>query len=245
MTTLARLQEEFFAAILDERAPAASGHAVYHRNVFANWHGALASTYPVVRRLVGEAFFREAARRFGIEHPSASGDLHRYGASFPDFLGAYSFARSLPYLPDVARLEWACHESFHAADAPRFDATRLAAVPPERHGTLRFAVHPSARFVRSDFPVASIWEANQPDRDGTPERSAGGEQVLVRREALDVRLRRLDAGQWIFLQALARGEPLEHAVDAIDDDASFVPAFLATLAADGTLSGLGGLEGGA
>src|SRR5262249_18523791 len=108
---LVQLQREFVdglygEAVLEGRA------AIYQRNLLSNLRAALGAAYPIVRRLVGDAFFNEAADRFARVHPSTSGDLHRYGESFPDFIAAYAPARSLEYLPDVARLEWAVAQAF-------------------------------------------------------------------------------------------------------------------------------------
>src|SRR2546423_667622 len=101
VSSLAARQREALAAIFGEREPVPPWD-VYRRNVLANLRGALAATYPVVARLVGSAFFDEAARRYALACPSASGDLNDYGASFADFLERYEQARSLAYLPDVA-----------------------------------------------------------------------------------------------------------------------------------------------
>src|SRR5262249_36772420 len=109
---LAGFQHEFLEAICSD-APLDDRLSVYRRNVLANQHDALAATYPVVRRLVGDAFFRESATRYALAHPSDSGDLHRFGAHLAAFLAAYAPARELSYLPDVARLEWAVARSFH------------------------------------------------------------------------------------------------------------------------------------
>jgi hypothetical protein len=239
MSALARLQQDFLGDIFGDGAPARPGLEIYRRNVFSNLHGALASTYPAVRRLVGGAFFREAAERFARAHASASGDLHLFGAEFAAFLADYPFARELPWLADVARLEWACHESFHAAEAPAFDAAALAAVPAERHGEIRFRIHPAVRLVASAHPVLSIWEANQPERDGTPDVLAGTEQGIVRREDSVVRVERLSPAEWRFVAALARGATLEAALDAAqpDSDADFLQPFLIRLSADGVLAG--------
>jgi hypothetical protein len=238
------MQRDFLAEVFGEGVPAGAGLATYRRNMFANLHGALASTYPVVRRLVGEAFFREAAERFARAHPPTSGDLNLYGADFAAFLADYPFARELPYLPDVARLEWACHESFHAGEASALDAAALAAVAQERQGEIRFRLHPAVRLVASAYPVVSIWEANQPERDGTPEISTGAEHVIVRREELAVRLGRVAPAQWRFVAALARGETLEAAVDAAAPDAApdFLAPLLARLFAGGVLCGFSAPE---
>lgn len=219
MSALARLQGQFLASIFDAAPASDEGVAIYRRNVLGNLHNALASIYPVVKRLVGDAFFREAAERFARACPSTSGDLHEFGGAFADFLAGYPFAAALPYLPDVARLEWAVHESFHAADAPPLDYAALARVPPRRYGELRFRLHPSVRLARSPHPVLAIWEANQEGRDGMPERSSGEERVLVRREELAVRPMALDERGWAFLSALERGASLEEAGEPLGDAA--------------------------
>jgi len=191
MNALAATQRDFIDALYSE-SPCDAGVAVYRRNMMANLGGALAATFPVVERLVGEAFFREAARRYVLGHPSRSGDLNEYGEGFAAFLEAYPHARQLAYLADVARLEWACHESYQAADQAALDLAALAAVAPEAYPRIRFSLHPSVRLVRSGHPVEAIWSANQGDRDGTPERDAGPDHVLVYRAAGTIRVIAID-----------------------------------------------------
>ncbi|MGZ5035305.1 MAG: HvfC/BufC family peptide modification chaperone [Usitatibacter sp.] len=214
---LAALQRSFLAA-LDGEGPAPwPGIEVYRATSRANLAGALAGAYPVARRLVGDAFFFEAARRYAVEHPSASGDLNDYGAHFAGFLRGYEHAAGLAYLPGVARLEWACQESSRAAEAPRFDFAALARVPATHFALLRFSTHPAVRLVRSRHPIASIWRANQPERDGVPDRSEGAQFVLVDRDCDGPRVAEIDPGEWEFLAALARGETLGEAAAPLDE----------------------------
>lgn len=237
MSALAELQREFMAALFSDAPAREPGLAIYRRNVLAGQHDALAAAYPVVRRLVGEAFFREAARRYSRAHPSASGDLHAYGADLARFLETYSHARTLPCLPDVARLEWACHECLHAADGGKLDFEALARVDPERHGDIRFLLHPAVRLVRSAHPVAAIWEANQPGGDGVPRRE-GSEQVALSRVEGEVRLTRLAAREWDFLRALALGAALEEASAGFDAaDGAVLGAALSRFAEDNVIAG--------
>ena len=212
MTHLAEAQRRFLAQVLAGE-PSSERLAVYRRNVFANHHDALAAVYPVVCRLVGDAFFREASERFAQAHPSRSGDLHRFGAELAPFLEAYPPARELTYLPDVARLEWEVARAFHAADAKRLDVRALGALSEDERGRVRFRLQPAARLVASAHPILAIWEANQPERDGTPERNAGSDRVLVHREGFTVRAHALSPLEWRFLESIARGEPLGKIVD--------------------------------
>lgn len=235
MSALAALQREFLSALFAVEEPADSRTRIYRANVLANLGGALAATYPVVRRLVGAAFFEEAARRHALAIPSTSGDLDRYGATFPAFLAAYEHASALPYLPDVARLEWALHECGQAADARPLDVTALARVAPGSEGSVRVAMHPAVRLVASRHPILSIWEANQPARDGTPEGSGEAERVLVRRGAQGAVAERLDEAAWALAASLEGGASLDAACEAMGAQAARLPAALARFAAAGIL----------
>ena len=229
MIALGARQRAMMEALFGDTEPAPP-LAVYRRNVLESFRGALAATYPVVERLVGPAFFAEAARRFALESPSTSGDLAEYGADFAAFLSRYEHARAHPYLPDVARLEWACHRSLHSPEAGSFDFAALADLAPERYGELRFTMNPSLHLLRSRHPIAAIWEANQPDRDGTPERGRGGERVVVWRDASGVRVLPLDEATWSFLTVLASGGTLAEAIDdarGLADAAATLTRFVA------------------
>jgi hypothetical protein len=179
---------------------------VYRNNVFLSLTEALKAVYPVTQRLVGEGFFRYAVTHYIPLHPSASGNLHDFGGCLPEFLATFEPAVELTYLPEVARLEWAYHQVFHAAEQPPLDLAALAAVPAERHGELKFTLHPAARLLASAFPILRIWQVNQEDFSGDPavELSEGGIRLLIiRRENLEIELQPLPAGEFALLQALA------------------------------------------
>jgi hypothetical protein len=251
MQSLARLQEAFYRAIVTGepgelaarvRAGRLSGTerlATYGRGVDANWRQALSESFPVVARLVGAAFFGEAVRQYARAHPSTSGDLHRFGSAFADFLAAYAHASALPYLADVARLEWATHESSHVEEAPPFDLAALGSVPEGEHGAIRFRLHPAVRLLRSEYCVASIWEANQDGRDGTLDRQCTGECVIVYRPDFEVRIERLSQSEWRFLAALEAGADLESATGQLGEGAAGLPALLQRLVRDRIISGFG------
>lgn len=247
MSALAQLQRALARAVEDGddevadrvRGPQAVARLAFYRaSVRAQRRDALAATYPVVRRLVGDDFFAGMVQRYARSHPSRSGDLARFGDRFGDFLAQDPDALALPYLADVARLEWACHESFHAADAPLLDALALAAVAPQSQGRVRLRLHPSVRLVESAHPIAAIREANQPGCDGTPARLAGPDYVLVHRDRGVVRARRVEHGEWALLRALRERRTLDEAVVAMGADAERCLAeALARLAREGTIAG--------
>ncbi len=215
----------------DGIAPAAR-LGVYRGNVQAALTGALRLNFPVVETLVGRAFFDAVALRFIEAAPPLSPMLARYGAGFAAFLGADPRARALPYLEDVACLEWAVHESSEADEAPALSAETLAS---RLAGTadLRFVPHPSLRLLALNHPADAIWEAVRADNDtalAALDIRAGAVHLAVQRRGDQVGIARLAPAEWDFLADLAAGETLSQAAAAAPEHA---PHWLAAcLAAD-------------
>jgi Putative DNA-binding domain len=197
---------------------------IYRNNLFESLGAALAAVYPVVQQLVGSGFFRHLARSFIGAHPSRSGNLHRFGAELPQFLRRFEPAASLPYLPDVASLEWAYHHAYHEAERPALSAARLAEVPGDDQAELRLRVQPSAAFVASPFPVLRIWQANQPQapEDAAVSLDEGGVALMVVQREMEIEFRLLGVAEHCWLRALHSGAGLGAATQqALDEDPAF------------------------
>jgi hypothetical protein len=221
-TADAALPVGFFSA--DDAAPRVS---VYRNNVFSNYRNALGASYPVVCRLVGKAFFDAAVDALVRARPSTSGDLNTYGGDFGDFLASYPYAANLPYLADVARLEWAIDEAQRAAKRMRTSREvlgALAAIHPELLPSITIGLDPSCGLVASPFPLLHIWRANQPGftGDGAVDLDEGADRLLVRRDAGTVAIERIDPGTFALLHVLASGLTLARALTAAQAaDAAF------------------------
>ncbi len=190
---------------------------IYRNNCRGNLQGALELAYPVIGQLVGEAFFRMMAMMYIESHPSKSGNLHDYGSALGEFLASFPNARELPYLAEIAKLEWACHRAYFAPDAEPIDLAALAGVARENQGGLRFQLHPACRMVRSSFPIVEIWQAHQP---GAPEDfridlDSGPQIALVNRKHDAVRVEALSNPASAWLEAIHSGATLWDATSAV------------------------------
>lgn len=216
--SLREIQRGFVAGVLfddasihrhirDRRFGATRHLQIYRNNVYVSLTGALEAIYPVVARLVGPDCFRGCAYGYIRQAPPTSGNLHDFGARFADFLATFEPVCALEYLPDVARLEWAWHCAFHAADAEPLALDALASVPQGRYGELRFALHPSARLQSSAYPLLKIWQANQPDASAevTIDLREGGVDLLIVRRHLTVEIEQVPAAAYALLRAFAEG----------------------------------------
>jgi hypothetical protein len=224
MQQLAERLSGFAAALLDptlavplglvgpDREASAKRFAVYRNNVVVGLTEALQANFPVVRRIVGDEFFQAMARSYVAFEPPASPILLDYGGGFANFIAAFEPAASLPYLPDVARIERAWTEAYHAPEAVPLGRGALSSITSDRVADTCFTVHPSVRIVRSRFPVLTIWRMNVDDSvPGPVDLEVGGEDVLLLRPAAAVEVRLMPSGGEEFLAGLMSGKSLTEA----------------------------------
>ncbi|MDK1378394.1 MULTISPECIES: DNA-binding domain-containing protein [unclassified Sinorhizobium] len=187
---------------------------IYRNNVTVSLIDALAAAFPATMRITGETFFRAMARFYVRETPPTSPLLFEYGRDLPAFIERYEYAQSMPWLADVARIERAWLDAYHAADAPVLSPHALTSFPADALADTVFETHPSAHVVRSAYPAVTIFSVN---RDSGPVgriEAREPESALITRPALDVEVRRLPPGADVFLGNLLSAEPLGSAAAA-------------------------------
>lgn len=189
--------------------------ALYRGNQTETWRKTLAAAFPVVLALVGEEFFGGLARAYGRALPPDNPDLNQFGASFAAFLRDFAPAAELPYLADMAALEWALHRAHYAPATPAVDAGWLAALSPGEVEAATFRLHPAAQLLSSPHAVAPLWLAHQPGSDvAFPQDMRQASHALVARPQWTPLLAPLDAAAHAALTALAQGQSFGAALDA-------------------------------
>ncbi|MCS5709526.1 DNA-binding domain-containing protein [Candidatus Berkiella cookevillensis] len=154
--------------------------AIYRDSFKGNLIACLKAAYPVCLRLVGEEYFSALALRYIAIYEHRQPSLVCYGDQFADFLAHFEpVQRVLPYLSDVARLEWAYHL---ALDSPEYDTLNcraLSQVSDAEHMRLIFMLPPASTLLYSDFPIYMIWKMNQPESTLQSEISLASEPQLL------------------------------------------------------------------
>lgn len=215
-------QQAFRDGLLDPKLPAPEGLTdgagvqtskrfdVYRNNVAVSLTDALEAAFPVIRKLVGDEFFRGMAGVYLRKHLPTSPVMHQYGDQMPTFLKRFGPAQSLGYLPDVARLEIAMRQSYHAADATPIAADALGAVSPDRLMAARLALAPSLRLLKSAYPIYAIYRANTDPTAPAPVMQP--QNVLITRPALDPEQVQISDAATALIAALQEGDTLAGAM---------------------------------
>jgi hypothetical protein len=216
---------DLVAAIRSDGLAPAARLAIYRNHALATLGAVLEGIFPVVCRLVDKRFFAYAAHEYLREHPPHLRCLVEYGADFADFLAGFGPCKDLPYLPDIARFEWALNIAATMREATPLALDALSAVPAEKGAQLALGLQPSVSYFSSDWPIDVVWQANQQSEVPTIDLMRGGTRIEIRRVDDTVAWRRLDPGTFAFRTALADGLILADAAAAatVQDPAFDIP----------------------
>ena len=221
MPSLAELQSDFRRFIVEGGVPGpgltgVSGDgldpvarlSIYRNHAVISLTEALATTFPVVVRLVDRRFFDFAADSFIKETLPASCCLSEYGRNFPAFLSAFTPAARLSYLSDVAELEWLISRARVAEPLPPIAASALLEVAECDFERIVLHIEPTIGYLFSRFPVDSIWGNNQPGAPFAELSWQTGDVHLEVHAHHSIRFRRLDPAVWRFRTRVAEGKAL-------------------------------------
>lgn len=217
-------------------APDARRFAVYRNNVAVGLIGALEARYPASRRILGEQLFRATARAFAHAHRPRSPVMIAYGGEFPEFLAGCEKVE--PCLVDVARLENAWVEAYHAEDASVATVVELAVLNSDSLPGTRIVFHPAARILRFATPAASVWASAQNSDHPTARMEGTGEDALITRPDCDVRVRVLPPLAYDLTLRLREGATLIEAAEAMNDPAFDFGTHLVGLVESGAVASI-------
>jgi hypothetical protein len=204
------------------------GLLAYAANAAALAERALAANYPTVQALIGEDAFAGLARAVWHRKPPSRGDLAWFSEALPEFLSHEAQLVDLPYLSDVARLDWALARAELAADVQP-EPSSFEALARQDPGELFAVLAPGVDLLESAWPIVSVWEAHHRPA------SVADPFALVR-EAIEARRAqsgwvwragwRVQVGEVVpedlkFLRALLRRASLAEALDQAGEGFDF------------------------
>lgn len=204
---------------------AARGLNAYRANAHAAAVNSLRVAYPVLEQVMGGESFEALAKAHWHRHLPLRGDWALWGALLPEFLAADPQLADLPWLGDLARVEWSLHELATATDTAFQPETfeRLTQNDPQ---TLHLRMAPMQPVWTSAWPVVTLMQAHSgaaagrsPDSGllslANDQLSRGEPQsVFVWRQGWKPCVREALSGEAAFLRAIQTGSNLLEALDA-------------------------------
>ena len=220
MSKLAQVQGDFQKYLLhgdaaieahvlgSTRVPVATRLGIYGGAYGSRLAEALASNFPALAKLLGEADFQALAAAYVRAHESPYFSIRYYGDHLGEFLASDAQYSGAPVLAELARWEWTLGRAFDAADAVPVTHAVLAGVRPEQWAQLRFGWHPSVQRLQLHWNAPQIWQAAT-DESAPPEVSFAkqAQPWLVWRQELTTYFRSLSKTESTALDAARSGWP--------------------------------------
>lgn len=236
MLSLPELQSRFFASIARlpgigptsfdptlvqsvercEQLEAEERLDIYAQMYYARLVEVMEGDFPRVTSILGCERVHDVVSAYLARYPSTSPSLRHLGRFFPLFLQDYAETADLPFLSDVATLEWARLEVFDAPDADPLRIEHLQTIAPDTWPALKLQVIPAFQIMQSAWPVHDIWKITE-ENTPNPEDIAPAETVLrVWRHEFMVYHTKMDNVEQKALASIIAGEPFASACAALE-----------------------------
>ncbi len=191
--------------------------SVYSDAYFIRLLGCLESDFAAVLLATGPAAFRQLAADYLLRHPSSSPHVGDLGQAFAAFVRTHELSKNLPYLPDLAALEWNVLRSIYSERLPALDVQTLAAIPESAWAGARLIVDPTVRLLGTAWAVDRLWE-DKFDANAKPHKPRRQRRWLVifRNEEW-AQVRSIDGPQWFALERLQEGKTLGQVCQDLTD----------------------------
>lgn len=187
--------------------------SIYRGSIFGGLKKALAETYPVIKDLVGEDFFNAMLGQYIKTYPCSVQDLNYYGEELPDFIRELKQARSIPYLADVAKLEWFCNIALNTK-IQKNNLVDLGFLNAKQKTQIRLNLPNGSALLQSNYPVDEIWKIHQDDSNVELELKEELVNLLVWKNERRLMIDKLSLEQFYFLEQIDSGLTF---IDVCDD----------------------------
>ena len=188
----------------DDRLSAEERVDIYANMYFYRILDVLKEDFPATLTMLGAERFHNLVTGYLIEYPPAHFSISYAGEHLADFIRGHPLREEFPFLADLARMERALVEVFHAADAKPLDAEHLRAIAPADWPSLNLKLHPAHQVLELEWNVAATLDAveqgeepSQPARDDI--------RMLVWRNRNRVFYRAIDRAERDQMALLSKG----------------------------------------
>ena len=200
----------------DNTLSAEQRFGIYSGSVHGILTQALGVMFPICKTLVGDAFFDNMCKIFIDQNPPDTSFFAEYGAQLPEFINTFEHVKDLPYLHDVARLEWVRQIIWHEEASQVADFSGLASLTDDEQSNVIFTLSKRMRLIKSNYRIDELWFAHQPDSEIKLENIDINQTVklIIRREENIIKVstfseNETDSTFWDFLNAISKGDNLE------------------------------------
>ena len=224
----------------DRRLRAIERINIYVNAYFYRVLECLKEEYPACLAVIGSNDFAGLAHDYLVWWPPTEPSIFYAGRYLAEFLRNHSLAECFPFIAELARLERATLEIFHAPDAPTLTGEAMRAIPAHQWPTLELRSHPGVEILCGEWRVSEVLSAvERGDKWLEPVQETNA--VIVWRRGASVHYRVLEDAETNALALLQKGASFATVCEAIaianssSDQVALIGELLARWLADGII----------
>ncbi len=201
----------------DERLSAHGRIGIYANAYFFRLLDCLREEFPATLAVVGPDNFAALVRDYLLQYPPSEPSINHAGRYLAEYLRNHRLVRQWPFIAELARLERAILDVFHAADAPTLSVEGLRMITPQQWPELELRAHPAVKIVHGKWRVADLLSAVE-SGDEWSEPAHESAVMIVWEQNAQVRYRDLEEAEARALGLVLEGATFAAICEAITTD---------------------------
>src|SRR5260370_15296967 len=140
----------------DQRLSAIERVNIYADAYFYRLLDCLYDEFPATFAVVGSDNFAALVRDYLLACPPTEPSIFYAGRYLYGFLRNHPLAKRWPFISELARLERAILDVFHAADTSTLSDEAMRAIPSQQWPAIKLKTHPAVAILRNEWRVADV-----------------------------------------------------------------------------------------
>jgi len=129
---------------------------IYRNNFVISLRELLEQLFPITQVLVGNEYFTQISRQFINDCPLKEPHLNHYGGNFVSYLDELEALKSMPFVAQMAELEWHLDRISHIYHQPNFDFNELARIGEDQYLNIHFVLADTCHIQTSSMDLIAL-----------------------------------------------------------------------------------------
>ncbi len=199
--------------ILTDHSPALEKQLrIYREQSIENLHRQMTRIFLICQRLLSPLEFKVACAQYFLSSPPNSIDPMAFAEGFPSYLEEYTTEQDLPYLADVATLDFGCYQSKQAMEANAVSSKVFTDLAPQQLANRRVQLHPSCYWMASPYALYDVWHRFNSSLPAKAGNFLKAQEIIIIRPKFTVEVHKIDPGFIKTLDSLDAGNTLNQAL---------------------------------
>ena len=196
---------------------------IYRNNFVISLRELLEQLFPVTQALVGNEYFTQTSRQFINDCPLKEPHLNHYGGTFVSFLEGLKTLEHMPFVAQMAELEWHLDRISHIYHEPNFDFDGLAKIGEDQYLNIHFILADTCHLQASSMDLIALHkDLSEPKTTNPSTQEANYQQqsyiLVLQNHQGESALMPINHQHWTWLTGLQNGFTLAQLCDIENTD---------------------------